>query len=128
MEPMVVNRPVASTADDTVQAPVASESHPPVEVSQEMKDVGVETSSDAKDHELPEEVKKIGAELAKEATPVTSPSQTPPAHVDKSYEELLVAAKIAKSSKDASSWNLREMIRAWKRKLFAETGEVPKAK
>jgi len=120
--------PIATAASvEDSQPVVAQESHPPVEVSAEMKDAGVAQGADAKVHALPEEVKKIGVELAKEATPVL-PQQTPPAHVDKSYEELLVEAKTTKSSKDASSWSLREMIRAWKRQIFAETGEVPKAK
>jgi hypothetical protein len=118
--PIAVAAP-AETPDVQIEA-----SQPPVEVSSEMKDAGVEPGVDAKEHELPDEVKEIGAELAKEATPVAVPAQTPPAHVEKSFEESLLEAKASKTPKSSLSWYLRIALREWKKKLFEETGEVPK--
>lgn len=118
--------PIPVAAPIEVPDVVVTESHPKVEMSAEVKDAGVEQGADAKEHELPAEVKEIGAELAKAATPLPDPTQTPPAHITQSYDELVVEAKASKSPKEANSWSLRKMIREWKKKLFAETGEVPK--
>jgi hypothetical protein len=133
----VASRPMAPVSPrNPEQAPIAAPmekaeptieaSEPSVEVSQELKDAGVEKGSDAIEHPLPREVKDIGAELAKEAVQVQTPVQTPPAHVDQSFEESMIAAKASKTPKSSLSWYVRLVLREWKKKLLMDNGEVPK--
>jgi hypothetical protein len=91
------------------------------EISQELKEAGVEEGADAKEHELPEEVKKAGVMPAKESTPVVSGAM--PAQVltlPMTYEEAILEEKKEKSPKNARSWKIKEILRELKKQLLAK--------
>lgn len=102
-----------------VQAPVAQESQPQVEISRQLQEAGVEAGPDAAKDQLPEEQKQIDVPLPQEPAPAAS--GVAQIGMTMSLEEATLEEKKAKSAKNSLSWRIREIVRELKKKMSSST-------
>jgi hypothetical protein len=95
-------------------------SHPEVIMPQEVKDAGVTEGQDAKKDHLPEEKQKI-EETVQSDVQSTVQQAGDNSGLPMSLGEAQLAVKKERSITNGISWIIRQVIREWKKRMFAQS-------